>query len=288
VVQKKAEYGSGPLFKAATTVYGVMVADALLVLSNIVVVLAPVLVGLANAAGGGSSVLGGVAVLLSFVLAGPSLVATACAFNRMLAGEETGVFRDFVRGYRANFRQALAVWVPYVMVLAVIVFNLNLLPGSLSMGPGNPAHAAARTGLLGLGLLVATAGVTAMLLLARFTFRVRDLYRLSLYSLGAQKRVSLGTAGILFVTAFLLTVTTAGLMLVMAGPVVYLICLNSRPLLRFVEQKFTVQETAAQKSGVPPSTVQETTAPESGVPPSTLQETAVQESSLRESTVPAE
>jgi uncharacterized membrane protein YesL len=255
VVQKKAEYGSGPLFKAATTVYGVMVADALLVLSNIVVVLAPVLVGLANAAGGGSSVLGGVAVLLSFVLAGPSLVATACAFNRMLAGEETGVFRDFVRGYRANFRQALAVWVPYVMVLAVIVFNLNLLPGSLSMGPGNPAHAAARTGLLGLGLLVATAGVTAMLLLARFTFRVRDLYRLSLYSLGAQKRVSLGTAGILFITAFLLTVTTAGLMLVIAGLVVYLICLNSRPLLRFIEGKFTV----------PPSTLQETTAQQGSV-----------------------
>jgi uncharacterized membrane protein YesL len=272
VVQKKAEYGSGPLFKAATTVYGVMVADALLVVSNIVVVLAPVLVGLANAAGG-SSGLGGVAVLLSFVLAGPSLVATAYAFNRLLAGEETGVFGDFVRGYRSNFRQALAVWVPYAMVLAVIVFNLNLLPGSLSPGPGNPAQAAARIGLLGLGLLVATAGVTAMLLQARFTFRVRDLYRLSLYSLGAQKRVSLGTAGILFVTAFLLTVTTAGLMLVMAGPVVYLICLNSRPLLRFVEQKFTVQETTAQ---------------ESGVPPSTLQETAAQESSVRESTVPAE
>jgi uncharacterized membrane protein YesL len=278
VVQKKAEYGSGPLFKAAATVYGVMAADALLVLSNILVVLAPVLVGVANAAGGGSSglgssVLGAVAVLVSFVLAGPSLVAAAYAFNRLLAGEETGVFRDFVRGYRSNFRQALAVWVPYVVVLAVIVFNLNLLPGSLSPGPGNPAQAAARIGLLGLGLLVATAGVTAMLLLARFTFRVRDLYRLSLYSLGAQKRVSLGTAGILFVTAFLLTVTTAGLMLVMAGPVVYLICLNSRPLLRFVEQKFTVQETTAQ---------------ESGVPPSTLQETAAQESSVRESTVPAE
>jgi uncharacterized membrane protein YesL len=278
VVQKKAEYGSGPLFKAAATVYGVMAADALLVLSNILIVVAPVLVGLADAAGGGSSVLGSsvlgaVAVLLSFVLAGPSLVAAAYAFNRLLVGEETGVFRDFAHGYRANFRQALAVWVPYVIVLAVIVFNLNLLPGSLSPGPGNPAQAAARIGLLGLGLLVATAGVTAMLLLARFTFRVRDLYRLSLYSLGAQKRVSLGTAGILFVTAFLLTVTTAGLMLVIAGLVVYLICLNSRPLLRFVEQKFTVQETTAQ---------------ESGVPPSTLQETAVQESSLRESTVPAE
>ena len=247
MVQKKAEYGSGPLFKAATMVSGVMVVDALLMLSNIPVVVAPLLVGVANGAAGGSSVLGGVAVLLSFVLAGPSLVAAAYAFNRLLAGEETGVFRDFVRGYRANFRHALAVWVPYVVVLAVIVFNLNLLPGSLSPDPGNPAQSAARIGLLGLGLLVATAGVTATLLLARFTFRVRDLYRLSLYSLGAQKRVSLGNAGILFVTAFLLTVTTAGLMLVIAGLVVYLVCLNSRPLLRFIEGKFTVPGTAVHQ-----------------------------------------
>jgi uncharacterized membrane protein YesL len=230
VAQKKAEYGSGPLFRAATTVYGVMVGDALVVLSNILLVLAPVLISLANAAGG-------LVLLLSFVLVGPSLAAVMYAYNRLLAGEETGVFRDFVRGYRSNFGQALAVWVPYVVVLAVIVFNLNLLPGTVDAG--NPAQSAARIGLLGLGLLVATAGVTAMLLLSRFTFRVRDLYRLSLYSLGAQKRVSLGNAGILFVTAFLLTVTTAALMIVIAGAVVYLMCLHSRPLLKFIEQKFT-------------------------------------------------
>jgi uncharacterized membrane protein YesL len=231
VAQKKAEYGSGPLFRAATAVYGVMVGDALLVLSNILLVLAPVLISLANAAGG-------LVLLLSFVLVGPSLAAVMYAYNRLLAGEETGVFRDFVRGYRSNFRQALAVWVPYVVVLAVIVFNLNLLPGTFDAG--NPAQSAARVGLLGLGLVVATAGVTAMLLLSRFTFRVRDLYRLSLYSLGAQKRVSLGNAGILFVTAFLLTVTTAALIIVISGAVVYLMCLSSRPLLKFIEQKFTV------------------------------------------------
>ncbi|HEY9355220.1 MAG TPA: hypothetical protein VIQ52_02815, partial [Arthrobacter sp.] len=92
-----------------------------------------------------------------------------------------------------------------------------------------------------------TAGVTAMLLLSRFTFRTRDLYRLSLYCLGAQKRVSLGNAGILFVTAFLLTATTAGLLIFIAGLLMYLVCLNSRPLLKFIEQKFTVADSAAPK-----------------------------------------
>ncbi|MFB8370134.1 DUF624 domain-containing protein [Pseudarthrobacter sp. NPDC055928] len=240
MAQKKAEYGSGPLFRAAGVVYGVMVADVLLVLANILLVLAPVLASLA----GGSALL--VAVLVvAFVPVGPSLVAAAYAFNRLLAGEETGVFRDFVRGYRTNFRQALAVWVPYVAVLAAVVVNLLLLPGTFDAG--NPAPSAARVGLLGLGLLVATAGVTAMLLLSRFTFRTRDLYRLSLYCLGAQKRVSLGNAGILFITASLLTATTAGLLIVIAGLVMFLVCLNSRPLLTLIEARFTVQEPTSQE-----------------------------------------
>ncbi|MEJ1191953.1 DUF624 domain-containing protein [Pseudarthrobacter sp. CCNWLW207] len=241
MAQKKAEYGSGPLFRAAGVVYGVMVADVLLVLANILLVLAPVLASLA----GGSALLAAVLVV-AFVPVGPSLVAAAYAFNRLLAGEETGVFRDFVRGYRTNFRQALAVWVPYVAVLAAVVVNLLLLPGTFDAG--NPAPSAARVGLLGLGLLVATAGVTAMLLLSRFTFRTRDVYRLSLYCLGAQKRVSLGNAGILFITAFLLTATTAGLLIVIAGLAMFLVCLNSRPLLTFIEQKFTVQDSAVQAS----------------------------------------
>jgi uncharacterized membrane protein YesL len=217
-----------------------MAGDALLVLGNVLLVLAPVLATMANAAG--VAFAGGLVVLLSFVLLGPSLVAAAYALNRLPAGEETAVFGDFVRGYRSNFRQALAVWLPYLAVLAAIALNLNGLPGSFDRG--NPALAAARIGLLGLGLMASTAAVTALLLLSRFAFRVRDIYRLSLFSLGAQKRVSLGNAGILFVTAVLVTVTSVALMLFIAGPVVYLICLNSRPLLRLVEQRFTVQKLA--------------------------------------------
>ena len=241
MAQKKAEYGSGPLFRAAGAVYGVMLGDVLLVLANILLVLAPLLVALTA----GSALLAAVFVLVAFIPVGPSLVAAAYAFNRLLAGEDTGVFRDFVGGYRTNVRQALAAWLPYVAVLAAVVVNLLFLPGTFDAG--NPAQSAARVGLLGLGLLVATAGVTAMLLLSRFTFRTRDLYRLSLYCLGAQKRVSLGNAGILFVTAFLLTATTAGLLAVIAGLVMYLICLNSRPLLKFIEQKFTVADSAASE-----------------------------------------
>lgn len=217
---RKAEYGSGPLFKAAGTVYGVMMGSALLVLANVLVLL---------------TALVGPVALLGFVLVGPSIVAASYAFNRLLAGEDTGVFSAFLQSYRSNFGQALLVWLPYLLLLAVIGFNLSVLPGST-----DPVQAAARIGLVGLALMVCTAAMNAMLLLSRFTFRTRDLYRLSLYSLGAQRRVSLGNAGILFVTAFVLMLTSAWLIPVIGGLVVYLICLNSRPLLKVIESRFTI------------------------------------------------
>lgn len=226
---KKAEYGSGPVFKAAAVVYGVMVGAGLLALANILVLLTPVLAG----------VIGPVA-LLGFLFVGPSVVAVGYAFNRQMAGEDTGVFHDFLKSYRSNFAQALGVWLPYLGFLAVIAFNLSVLPGSLSAGAvTGPVQIAARIGLIVLGILALTAGVQALLMLSRFSFRTRDIFRLSLLSLSAQPRVSLGNAGILFVTAFLLVSTTAWLAVFLAGPMLYVICLNSKPLLTYVEGRFT-------------------------------------------------
>jgi hypothetical protein len=82
--------------------------------------------------------------------------------------------------------------------------------------------------------------LNSLLLLSRFSFRTRDVYRLSLYSFSAPKRGSLGHAGILFVTATLLLMTTTYLLPLLAGTVVFLVCLNSRPLLALVEEKFTI------------------------------------------------
>ncbi|QSZ48033.1 YesL family protein [Arthrobacter sp. D5-1] len=220
---KEEQYGSGPLFRAAGVVYGVMVGGALLVLANALVVLMPLLAGLV-----------GPGALVGFVLVGPSVVASCYAFNRLLAGEDTGVFHDFVKAYRRNFGQALAVWLPYAALLAVIASNLASLPGS------NLEAVAARIGLVGLGLLVSTAALHAMLLLARFDFRTVDIYRLSIYSIGVRKRVALGNVGILFITGFVLISTSVWLMLFAAGLLVYLLCMNSRPLLALVEEKFTV------------------------------------------------
>lgn len=215
----KAEFGAGTLFKAAATIYGVMLGTGLLVLTNVLVLAMPLLGPLA---------------LISLVLIGPSIVAACYAFNRLLGGEDTGVFRDFVKSCRQNFGQALIVWLPYLVLLAVITANLISLPGS------NPETVAARVGLLGLAVLVSTAAVHALLLLSRFAFRTVDIYRLSLYSFGSLKRVSLGNAGILFIAGFLLVTTTAWLLPFISGAVVYLVCLNSRPLLKTVQEKFTL------------------------------------------------
>ncbi|MBT2532973.1 YesL family protein [Arthrobacter sp. ISL-48] len=249
MVQKKTEYGAGPLFRAAGTVSGVMMGSALLVLANVLLVVAAVFVSLSPgmptsgtmtsgtmqvARSGPGFGAGGLLFLLACVPVGPSLVAAMYAFNRLLSGRDTGVLRDFVRGYRMNFGQAVMVWLPYLLLLVVIAFSLA------GLGSIYEAEPLIRLALLVLGLLVGTAALNALLLLSRFAFRVRDIYWLSLYSFVAQKRVSLGNAGILFVTVFLLLTTTAFLLPVIAGAVVYFVGLSSRPLLKHVERKFTL------------------------------------------------
>lgn len=227
MVQKKAEYGAGPLFRVAGAVAGVMMGSALLVLANLLLVPALLV----------TPATGSWLVLAALVPLGPSLVACSYAFNRLLAGRGTGIFQDFIRGFRVNFGQAVRLWLPYLLVLATIAASLTALPAAL--GPGSPAEPGLRLALLVLALLVSTAALQALLLLSRFSFRTRDLVRLSLYSFGVQKRVALGNAGILFVTATLLLATTAYLLPFLAGTVVFLACLNSRPLLRLVEERFT-------------------------------------------------
>ena len=214
----KAEFGSGALFKAAGVVYGVMVCSGLVLLANVLVLAAPLL---------------GPVALAGFALTGPSIVAACYAFNRLLSGEDSSVFRDFLKSYRRDFGQSLLVWLPYLALLTVIAGNLISLPGS------NLEAVAARVGLVGLGIMVGTAAVHAMALVSRFSFRTTDIYRLSIYSMAANKRVSLGNAGILFVWCFVLLATTAWLVPFTAGPVLYLLCLNSKPLLMLVETKFT-------------------------------------------------
>jgi uncharacterized membrane protein YesL len=249
-VKEKQGFGSGALFVVANNVYGLLVCTFLLVVTNVLLLLTPLLISAVQttalqstalqsttAAGPGVGPLafGPWMVLVAWVPLGPSFVAAAHCCNRLIAGQDSGMAADYWRALARNAKEALAVWLPLLAVLAIIVFNL----GNLQLA-GSAIEPALRIALLVLALLVCTVAVNALLLVSRFSFRSRDLFRLAVYCVGAQKRVSLGNCAILFVAASLLVVTSAALSLFIAGALVYVICLNSQPLLQFIEQKFTV------------------------------------------------
>ncbi|MCA4134284.1 DUF624 domain-containing protein [Arthrobacter sp. M4] len=232
----KTEFGTGPLFRAASLIYGVMVCHLLLVLVNLPLVLSPLLVSLISAAAGSpASTTAAVAVVLLCCLPlGPAVVAAAATCNKIISATEGSVARLFLRALKGNAREALAVWVPAFGVFALLAFNL------LNLGAAStPVDPALRVCLLLLAVLVCTVTINALVIVSRFRFRTIDVFRLAFSCLGAQKRASLGNAAIIVLGAWALAQTSVFVLLFTAGAVVYLVCLNSRPLLRFVEDKFT-------------------------------------------------
>lgn len=229
----KTEFGTGSLFTIANTVYGVLVCHVLLVLVNLPLVLSPLYVSLF-----GVTPAGAVLFLAASLPVGPAAVAAAYTCNRLIAGKEGGsVARMFLQALTANAKEAGAVWLPALGVLALIAFNLlNLGTVSAEVQP------ALRAALLMAAILACTVTANALLIVSRFRFRTIDVIRLAFSCIGAQKRATLGNLAIIVLTAWVLAQTTVFLLLVIGGALVYLLSLNSRPMLRFIEHKFTTEE----------------------------------------------
>ncbi|MCW1804523.1 hypothetical protein [Brachybacterium squillarum] len=105
----------------------------------------------------------------------PALTAALAAWRRRDEDPEPDVLRAYLRGYRRTVADALKVGVPAVLALTVLGTNLG-------------AGAAAGFGALNavfvlLALAVVLLALRALVISSAFTFRLRDLVRLSVFTL---------------------------------------------------------------------------------------------------------
>lgn len=64
---------------------------------------------------------------LPLITVGPSTTAMYCVARAMVRREHPSVARDFFKAFKANFKQALVIWlillIPVVLVLAFVIFT---------------------------------------------------------------------------------------------------------------------------------------------------------------------
>jgi uncharacterized membrane protein YesL len=221
----RSSFGTGPLSRAAALVYTLLVVEFMFLLTA-----APGLVLLVLLERDASNI--PLAAVCALPL-GPALAAALYAMHhRSRDLTELSPASAFWRGYRANARGALQIWVPWLALLTIIGVNL-----------ANFAAAAVPGWWAVLLVLIAVAATLwtadALVITSLFAFRVRDVARLSVYFLVRAPGVTVGLACLLFLAAGVTVVTSEAVLMLLGSVFAAAVVVTCRPMVAEIRREFT-------------------------------------------------
>lgn len=224
-ISARRRFGEGPLSRAAAMVYTLLVVE-LLLLATTVPGLVPIL--LLDRDASNLPLFAACAIPV-----GPAVSAALYALHhrsRDLTDLKPAV--AFWRGYRANLRTVLWIWVAWLVWLTIVAVNL--------------AHfeAAAVPGWWAVLLVVVAVSATlwvanAVVITSLFLFRVRDVARLAAYFLVNTSGVTLANACLVLVAAALTAVTSEVVLALLGSVFAFTFLWNCRPMIAKIQKDFT-------------------------------------------------
>ncbi|MET7337603.1 hypothetical protein [Nonomuraea sp. NPDC005650] len=224
-VSARRRFGEGPLSRAATLIYSLAVVEGLFLVTA-----APGLLAL--------TLLGGDAANVPLVAAcalplGPALSAALYALrHRGRDLTDLHPAAAFWRGYRANVRGVLKIWVPWLAALAVVGTNLANFAAA-----GVPGWWAVLLVLVALAAMLWVAN--ALVITSLFAFRAVDVARLASYFLMRHPKAALGNASLLVVAGGVTMLATELAPALLASAFAAALLWHSRPVIAEVERDFT-------------------------------------------------
>jgi uncharacterized membrane protein YesL len=219
------QFGEGPLARAAALVYNLLVVELLLLVTTV-----PGLVVLVLLDRDASNIPLAAACALPL---GPALSAALYALHhRRRDLTDLRPAAAFWRGYRANFRGALQVWVPWLVWLMIVAVNLAHFSAA-----GVPGWWAAL--LVVVAAAATLAAVNALVITSLFAFRAADVARLAVSSLGRAPAVTLGNACLLVVAAGVTVVSSEAVLALLGSVLAAALLRTCRPMVAEIQREFT-------------------------------------------------
>ena len=213
----------GPLSRVAAVVYWFVMIELLLVLTT-----APGLViALFLDRSAGNLPL----FVLCAVPLGPAVSAALFAWRVFLRERDTAPAHHFWRGYRLNLLDALRVWVPALVLLAVLVTNVAF--AGVAGGVGIPVPVS-----LGLAAVVLVWSMRMLVITSAFAFRWRDAARIAAFTLTSRPLPSLGLLSLVVLTFGIAGLAFDAVVALLAAPLTYLLARNEAPVLALVQLRF--------------------------------------------------
>ena len=169
-----------------------------------------------------------------FVVAGlpllPALCAALYACRAWREDQELVPARQFLRGYRVNAPDSLRVGTPVLLVLALVAFNLSYSPA--------PRSGLLTVAFLILGSLALLVLVRALSIVSRFSFRTRDVFRLTAFTLLVKPLSSLALVSLGVLTLGSILLVGEFLLLATASLLVYALGASERPVAQLLPEQF--------------------------------------------------
>ncbi len=223
-VEVRREFGAGPLARVAALVYTVLVVEGLLLLTTL-----PGLVALVLLDRDASNV---PLATLCLLPVGPAASAALYALRHRHADlTDLTPATAFWRGYRLNAAGALRIWIPALAWLAVIAMSL-----AHRSAAGIPVWWTALLVVLAVAVLVWTAN--ALVITSLYTFRTRDIARLSAYFLVRTPGATLGTVGLLIVAGAVTAVASEATLALLGSLLLLALLRTARPVIDTVREQF--------------------------------------------------
>ncbi|MCV9885462.1 YesL family protein [Metabacillus halosaccharovorans] len=170
---------------------------------------------------------------LALIPTGPAVAALYYSMEKLVRTKELSPTHDFFYGFKKNIKDILSIWFPILLVYFILIVDLQYLrqtPTELNQ-------------ILSIVIFVLIVLWTMLILNAvaissRFKFRMRDIWKLSVYYSFMKVKNTVGNMLILFILAFITTITTDFLILFVSSFVFYLLALNTKEMLLDIETNF--------------------------------------------------
>ncbi|TMR25323.1 DUF624 domain-containing protein [Nonomuraea turkmeniaca] len=218
-------FGEGPLSRASALIYTLLVVEGMFLVAA-----APGLVALPLLGQDVSNV--PLAALCALPL-GPALSAALYALrHRSRDLTDLHPAAAFWRGYKANVRGVLKIWIPWLAGVAIIGMNFANFAAA-----GVPGWWAVLLGLVAVAAMLWVAN--ALVIASLFEFRAVDVARLAAYFLMRHPKATLGNVPLLVVAGGVTLIGTELAAAVLASAFAAVLLWNSRPVIAEVQEEFT-------------------------------------------------
>ncbi|MFD6178011.1 MULTISPECIES: glycosyltransferase [unclassified Isoptericola] len=217
------EFGDGILARVTARVYRYVVVGVLTTLGSVPTLL---LLALLDRSTGNALI-----VPLCLAPTIPFWSAALFALHEQAGADEPAPARSFARGLRLSWLDVLRLWVPALAVLGVVATSVVHRDAA-----GISVAYAVVLAVLGVAILLWA--LEALLLTSLFSFRARDVARLSAYYLGRRPLVTVGLLALVVVAAGVVWLAGETVLVLVAVPWLAFVLRTGEPVLDDVRARF--------------------------------------------------